>query len=255
MSLKIKHFVVFATISMLFSCKEKAYQPVHIDGKLLPVSPEIEAVDSIDAYVKPYREHIDQVLDSSLAYAPFTISKKEGTYNTPEGNLMADIVFEQTAPIFKKRTGKDLDLVLLNFGGIRAVITKGNVTARTAYEMMPFENATVVAELNGRSIRQMVSYLIEAKVPHPISGIKIVLDADGKLSSLNIQGKPFDEDRTYYVATSDYLLTGGDHMDFFKDALSVTDTDYKIRNALIDYFSKVDTIAPKVDNRFVKLPK
>jgi len=57
-------------------------------------------------------------------------------------------------------------------------------------------------------------------------------------------------ERTYNVATSDYLVSGGDNMGFFKNNTSVTNTDYLIRNAMIDYFKKVDTLAPKVDNRF-----
>jgi hypothetical protein len=55
------------------------------------------------------------------------------------------------------------------------------------------------------------------------------------------------------VATSDYLVTGGDNMTFFTEALSKTETDYKIRNAIIDYFSKVDTLTPKVDLRYYQL--
>ena len=31
------------------------------------------------------------------------------------------------------------------------------------------------------------------------------------------------------------------------------ETDYKIRNAMIDFFSKVDTLAPKVDLRYYQL--
>ena len=44
-----------------------------------------------------------------------------------------------------------------------------------------------------------------------------------------------------------------DRMDFFKKADTIYNTDYKIRNALIDYFNKVDTISPKIDNRFIKI--
>jgi 2',3'-cyclic-nucleotide 2'-phosphodiesterase (5'-nucleotidase family) len=72
---------------------------------------------------------------------------------------------------------------------------------------------------------------------------------------VNIQGVPFDENRTYYVATSSYLTQGGDDMVFFKDAMSITETDYYIRNALIDYFKKTDTLAPRIDSRFIKIER
>ncbi|GAK75774.1 5'-nucleotidase [Nonlabens ulvanivorans] len=66
---------------------------------------------------------------------------------------------------------------------------------------------------------------------------------------VTIQNKPLDKDKIYTVATSDYLYSGGDDMSFFKDTPMVK-IDYKIRNATIDYFKKVDTIKFERDNRF-----
>ena len=253
MILKIKHFVIFITIINLFSCKEKKEMVSKIEGNLLEINTSIGKTDSIDAFVAPYRKRINEVLDSPLAYAPRTITKEDGKYNTTAGNLMADIVMGAASPIFKSRTGKEIDFVVLNHGGIRSIISKGKVTARTAYEVMPFENTVVVVELNGKSVRELVSFLIRSNRAHPIAGMQIVVDKGDSLQSVNIQGKPFDESRTYFVATSDYLSIGGDHMEFFKDGLSVTETDYLIRNSMIDYFGKIDTIAPIVDDRFIQL--
>ncbi len=83
--------------------------------------------------------------------------------------------------------------------------------------------------------------------------MQIVVNKEDGLESVNINGKPFDESSTYFVATSDYLITGGDKMDFLKEYQSTTDTDYLIRNAMIDYFKKVDTLKSSVDDRFIKL--
>ena len=143
--------------------------------------------------------------------------------------------------------------MILNHGGIRSIISKGAVSTRTAYEVMPFENTIVVVELNGKSVRELVSFLIRSNRAHPISGIQIVIDKDDSLQYLNIQGKPFNEDQNYYVATNNYLVSGGDDMGFFKDGLKITEIDYLVRNALIDHFKKVDTLAPSVDDRFYKL--
>ena len=41
-------------------------------------------------------------------------------------------------------------------------------------------------------------------------------------------------------------------MRFFKTNDTVYSLDYKIRNAMIDYFSKVDTIRTVIDNRFIQ---
>lgn len=253
MYLKITHFVVFITTGFLTSCSQSPKKLVKIEGKQITIDANYAEPDSINDYIKPYRNRINEVLDSTLAYASHKISKEDGLYNTSAGNLMADIILTQANPIFKSRTGKDIDFVLLNHGGIRSIISKGLVTARTAYEVMPFENTIVVVELNGKSIIDLVQYLINSKRAHPISGAQVILNKDNTLKALNIQGKPFNESKTYFVATSNYLVNGGDSMGFFKDGINVSETDYKIRNAIIDYFKKMDTLAPKVDNRYYKI--
>ncbi|MEX0291320.1 MAG: 5'-nucleotidase C-terminal domain-containing protein [Flavobacteriaceae bacterium] len=238
---------------MNFSCKPDRQTLSQVRGEQLSINDSISPADSIEAFVLPYRNRVNEVLDSALAYAPYMISKTDGIYNTTAGNLLADILLQEANPIFKSRANKDIDFVVLNHGGIRSIISEGKVSARTAYEVMPFENSIVVVELSGKSVRDLVAFLIASKRAHPIAGLQIILDKDGGLQSVNIKGAPFDENRRYYVATSNYLVTGGDNMGFFKDGLSFTDTDYLIRNAMIDYFKKVDTLAPVVDDRFMKL--
>ena len=250
MRLKIKHFVVFVTIIGLTSCHQDYKALKKIEGKQIPIDSSYIQNASIEEFVSPYRRRINEVLDSTLAYAPKTITKIDGEFNTSAGNLMADIVLSEANPIFNSRTGKEIDFVLLNHGGIRSIISAGNVSARNAFEVMPFENNIVVAEIKGSDVQEMVSYLINSGRAHPIAGMQIVLDKNKRLRYAKIKGRPLDTERTYYVATSDYLVSGGDDMGFFKNNTSITDTDYLIRNAMIDYFTKVDTLTPKVDNRF-----
>ncbi len=253
MILKIQHFVIFITLLGVFSCQRQPPKLSEISGKQLPIASSLLVDDSVDAFIAPYRNRLNAVLDSTLAIATTPITKTDGAYNSSLGNLMADIVFAEANPIFKRRTGHPIDFVLLNFGGLRAPIAPGKVTARTAYEVMPFDNSIVVVKLNGKSILKLVEYLIESKKAHPISGIQVVLDANNHPVKTSIQGKPFDEGNDYFVATSDYLLDGGDSMFFFKEAMEHTDMNYYLRNAMIDHFKKVDTLAPMVDDRFYKL--
>jgi 2',3'-cyclic-nucleotide 2'-phosphodiesterase (5'-nucleotidase family) len=249
----MKHFVVFITIVLLAACSQRPPKLNSIKGEQLIINSDLSSNDSIENFVAPYRSRVNSVLDSVLAYAPRAIVKTDGVLNSSEGNLMADILFQQAQPIFRLRTGHEVDMAMLNYGGIRNVISAGGVTSRTAFEVMPFENYIVVLELPGKAIREMISYLIEYDRPQPISGMQIILNKDGTLHSANIQGKPFDENKTYYVATIDYLLQGGGNMDFLQNNNSVTELDYLLRNAMIDYFMKVDTVEAKVDDRFIQI--
>jgi 2',3'-cyclic-nucleotide 2'-phosphodiesterase (5'-nucleotidase family) len=171
------------------------------------------------------------------------------------GNLMADILLLQGDKIFRMRENIPVDMAIMNHGGIRADISEGPVSERTAYEVMPFENGLVVAALKGITVKKMVAFLTEARVPHPISGMEIRLDSEGSLESIRIQGKPLDPDRVYYVATSDYLIGGGNGMTFFQEREGLYKTDYTIRNAMVDYFREVDTLRSRVDDRFIQIER
>ncbi|MDC6363103.1 MULTISPECIES: 5'-nucleotidase C-terminal domain-containing protein [Flavobacteriaceae] len=240
-------------MGFLFSCKQETQQLSSIQGQQIPIDASLHEVDSIVSFVEPYRTRINQVLDSALAYAPKPFLLDDGKRNTSMGNLMADIVLEEATPIFKSRTGNDLDFVVLNYGGVRSIISEGSVSARNAYEVMPFENRIAIVEMSGSAVRELITFLVNATRRHPIAGMQIVLDKKGGLESVDIQGKPFDETRTYFVGTSDYLVQGGPSIGFFKDTISTSDIDYLLRNAIIDHFKKVDTLNAIVDDRFIQL--
>ncbi len=237
----------------LFNCKEPKAYLSKIEGKQIQLIDSIAIDSEIEAFIKPYRTHIMKDLDSILAYAPNTYSKTDGDFNTAIGNFMADAVFDEANPIFKQRTGKNIDMVLLNHGGIRSIISKGNITTRTAFELMPFENTLIVVALKGSQIDSLTTYLSKAHKAHPISKLKLAIDENYNIVEATINGKKIDKNQTYYVATNDYLFNGGDDMTFFKTNEGFTVLDYKIRNALIDNFKKADTINPIRDNRFIQI--
>jgi 2',3'-cyclic-nucleotide 2'-phosphodiesterase (5'-nucleotidase family) len=253
LSLNIKQFVLFVTFTVfLFSCSEKPRRLQKVEGEFVAIDTSLVAVDSLEAFVKPYRDRINTVLDSSLAVAPRSLLLDDDPLNTSLGNYMADMFFRRAQPVFKSRTGKDIDMVLLNHGGIRSIVSKGAVSRRTAYQLMPFENQMVVAELDGAAMQELLSYLSEDVRAHPIANAQIVFDKNKKPVSFIINGMPLEDSKTYFVGTSDYLLAGGDRMDFFKKAVSVTELDYLLRSAIIDDFMANDSIVSSVDDRIIK---
>lgn len=252
-NMKINPFFIFFFVLIIFSCKKEHYNLNKIEGKLIPITDTLDSNPEIEAYVKPFREHVENDLDNVLSYSYKTYSKTDGEFNTAIGNFMADAVYEQANPIFKSRTGKDIDLVILNHGGIRSIISKGNITTRTAYEIMPFENSIVVVALKGKNIHGLVNYLVEAKSAHPVSKLKLKIDKDFNVIEALVNNEEIDTSKTYFVATNDYLYSGGGNMTFFKPNDSLYDLNYKIRNALIDYFKKTDTIKPVIDDRFIQI--
>lgn len=247
-----KNFFLLTFIIVLSSCQKKEHL-VQVEGIRIEINDTIPNNFDIEAFIKPYRLHVNKTLDSVLAYAPEAYSKRDGILNTAIGNLMADIVLEQSNPFFMSKTKNAIDMVLLNHGGIRASIPKGNITARTAYQVMPFENSIIVAEMKGIHIRKLIEYLQKARKAHPISGLKLTVDKDFNIVSALINNTEINDEEVYFVATNDYLYNGGDEMYFFEHAERTHKLNYKIRNAMIDYFTKVDTISPIIDDRFLQV--
>jgi len=249
-----KTFCFLLLLLVLNACNDKHtnYSVEEIHGKQIPVNDSITTTPEIDNYIAPYKDNVEAQLNTILSYNKNTMLKSDGDLNSAIGNMMADYVFEETNALLNRRGGKQLDMVLLNYGGIRAGMTEGIVTLQTAFEIMPFENEIVVLELSYEQMQQMLTYLQKAKTAHPVSGVTIEFDKNYQLQSFLIQGEKLHPERTYFIATSDYLRDGGDGMNFFEGALQEITMDYKIRNLLIDHFRKTDTIDYKADSRFIR---
>ncbi|WP_405293373.1 5'-nucleotidase C-terminal domain-containing protein [Algibacter sp. Ld11] len=251
--MRITYLFILLNIFVFSGCKDQKLHLTKIEGKQITITDSLGGNSEIEAYIKPFKDRIEKDLDSVLAYAADTYTKNDGEYNTAIGNFMADAVYSESNPIFKNRTGKEIDMVLLNHGGIRSILSKGYVSKRTAFGLMPFENSIVVVALKGEQVDSIMHYLSRGKRAHPVSGIKLKLDKNDNIIEAKVNGKNIEKDKTYYVATNDYLYNGGDNMSFFKTNDSLYVLDYKIRNALIDKFIKLDTINPSIDDRFTQI--
>ena len=248
----MKHFVLLLTFSLLIACASHPYYVTKIEGKKIGVKDKQSAVPEIENYIKPFREHIDKDLNEVLANCPENLDKSKGELQTNIGCFLADITLEKSNPIFLKRENKKIDVCVLNHGGIRTILPKGDVTARNAYEVMPFENSAVVVGLKKEQIIAIANYIISEKKPHPLSGMTFTISKDKLPINILVQGKPLEENTIYYVVTSDYLSNGGDNMEFFKQNVERHDLDYKLRNIMIDYFKDVDTLVINKDIRITK---
>ncbi len=251
--MRFTHFLFLLYFLIFLNCKEQKIHVNKIEGRQIEVSDSLKIDPKIEDFIKPYRAHLQKKIDSVLAYSKEEYSKTDNKFNTVIGNFIADAVFEEANPVFKMRTGKAIDMVMLNYGSIRSSISKGNITINTAYRIMPFENSIVVVAMKGAQIKNLVAYLVKSKEAHPISKLKLSIDKDFNLIDYKINGQIVDTDKTYYVATNDYLYYGGDGMTFFKPSDSLYVLNYKIRNALIDNFIKIDTLKTVRDDRFIQL--
>ncbi|RRO13429.1 5'-nucleotidase C-terminal domain-containing protein [Flavobacteriaceae bacterium 14752] len=244
--------IILLCFAVLMSCQNQP-ELVKIKGQQIAIDSNLTQDKSLEEYIEPYRNAIQEEMNRPLSYTKKAMFKSDNPLNSAIGNMMADAVYDMANPIFYTRHKDSIDGVLLNYGGIRSGINQGVITTKTAYNIMPFENMVAVAELDAQSIKAMINYLGKNQVAHPISNMQLRIKNNSEILDFKINGKPINDDKTYFIATSDYLLQGGDNMIFFKNAKQVYKLDYKLRNLFIDYFKKQDTISSSADQRFVKI--
>lgn len=235
-------FVLFLTVVQLSACGTTGLHNTKIEAKKISVTATLPANTTIENYIAPYRDTLNRELNTILAYAPETFDKSKGKWNTTIGNMLAEATLAKSDKLLYYKEKLHVDGCLLNHGGIRSIIPKGLVTLRTAYEVMPFENSVKVVALKGTQIYAMAQYIAEVQKPHPLAGITLTLDANRQIKNILIQGKPVEKDKTYYIASVDYLIDGGDNMTFFAVNDGVYNLNYKLRDLYIDYFREIDTL-------------
>lgn len=241
---------LFLLLLVLVSCKKESKNLNKITAKNLVVTTTITPSEKIDSVIAPYKKKLTAEMQEVLTYAPKDFLKNNEGMQTSIGNLMADLCYRMANPIYKKKTNESIDFVMLNNGGIRATIPQGKVTVERAFKLMPFENELVAVTLTGEKITELVDYFIKNKTAHPFCrNVNLTLNDNDYL--LKIRGKDFDKNKSYTVLTSDFLQSGGDKMTFFKNPEKLTKLDCKMRDVIIDYFKKVDTLQASIDNRVI----
>ena len=250
--MRVLYLSILSFCFALVACKTESNQQKY--GYNIEINQQVLSDSSIVKYYQPFKKNLEEsLMNTPISYSPETYKKNDGELNSTLSNMFADATYEMSNPVFNKMSGKNIDIVLLNNGGIRSIISKGNISEKTASELMPFENSIVVLELSGLSIIKMIDYLRKVKLQHPISGLQITLNNDYSVNEVKINGVSIENEKKYYVATTDYLLEGGDKMYFLAETTKTTDINYKMRDILIDYFKKYDTLKLKSDNRFMRI--
>ena len=163
------------------------------------------------------------------------------------GNFVCDALKFAADSLF---TCDKPDIIIVNRGGLRAELPKGNVIVSNIFELMPFENEMVLTKISGEKLESFL-VLFENK-KHPFFGAKIRITND-KVMEFLIDNKPLEKSKTYTLVTSDYLLNGGDNFTFLKESTSVIYSGKKIRDAIIDYCiyltKNSKQIVPYIDER------
>jgi 2',3'-cyclic-nucleotide 2'-phosphodiesterase (5'-nucleotidase family) len=228
--MKFRVSLIYLVAFLLASCSVQYNLQSHSES-IYDVKADNDS--TITAMIAPYKIGIDSVMNKVLC-----ISKIEMTKGKPEsliGNFVCDLCLQQYSNM--------ADICVMNNGGLRSILPKGEITKGMIFELMPFENELVILELGSDDYIQLLEYITK-RGGEPFAGVNIIMDENGTVLSQSLdlnKGK-------IRVLTSDYLANGGDKMSFFKDKKQ-TKVGIKLRDAIINYCVAQDTISSELDNR------
>jgi 2',3'-cyclic-nucleotide 2'-phosphodiesterase (5'-nucleotidase family) len=230
------------------ACQRAAYAPT---AHFAPVTSQpvgkTQAEDpAIAALIAPYHDKVTAQMTEVLGTAPAPLVKSAG--ESPLSNFVADLQRERAS----KELGQPIPLGVMTNGGLRAGFAAGPITLGSVFELMPFENELVVLDAPGPVVQQLFDYAAHVKMA--VSGATYTVTFDGLPKDIRIGGQPFDvnENRTWAIAISDYLATGGDNLVFFKPIMP-RHTNVLLRTAIADHIRALtkagQPVTAKVEGR------
>ncbi len=238
-------------------------------NKLVKVTEESAKDETVAAAAKVIVDRINAEYGEVFAKSEveLTGNKAPGNRNmeTNLGDLITDSMMWQIL--------KDADslavpaenvVAVTNGGGIRAWIHKGDITKNDVFTVLPFGNTMTVVYVKGADLLEALeasTYCTPGAVGGfpQIAGMKITVDTTAQYDanaetypgstyygpkSINrvtideVNGKPFDPNATYAVATNNFTAAGGDTYYAFARSEGSIDTGYTLDTILMDYIKE-----------------
>ncbi|KAF9205042.1 hypothetical protein BGZ49_004556 [Haplosporangium sp. Z 27] len=195
------------------------------------------------------------------------------------GDLIADAMLQYVRNSTFAHGGKDdrknpkhpkqpwADVAIINSGGIRAGIPKGNFTTGEAITILPFGSYVLQTPMKGQEIltsleavavgyRNDTGTTVTSFIQ--VSGMRFTYDPSrnttktaiikAEIQDKNKKWHNISPHKTYSVVTLDFMLNGGDNI-FLKQNRTGTIQYAKQDQVLMEYVEKSKVITPYVDGR------
>lgn len=261
------------------------YEVVSRAGQYISVATSVAEDPAIKAIVDPYVAAFATYNNQAIGQTTVALDALQAfTQETNAANLQADAsVYE-----LETKNGIDVDFHLSGAMTNRAVATSGpypvSLKVSDMFSLMPYENSLVVMEMNGPQLKAVLERAYRNYYYYKyVSGYggysyyttcMIDVNAGGKITyndlypaaydpnkqyvvSLVVNGNEidFNDASTYYrVSTVNYLAAGS--CNFNNSGVSlwplnqiVNDTQFYVRDAVIDYIKAMGTVSPAIQGR------
>lgn len=231
---KIQYFLFFAILFLSVSCSRTSYKIVKVYATRITIDSVYDKnKDSVSSKILAgYVDIVDKKMNKVIGYAPEGINKIRSEDN-PLCNLITDMLLENSG----RFTGKKADVSIMNQGGIRANLRKGNITVGNIYEILPFDNSLCLLNVTGSELRRILKAAAARR--HGLGNVTIYRNKKGGIVDFKVGGEKIEDERKYSISTIDYLAEGNDGMECLKDLKDKEiPANSFLRDLMISYISE-----------------
>jgi 2',3'-cyclic-nucleotide 2'-phosphodiesterase (5'-nucleotidase family) len=238
--------IYYVVLSLIFALACKTHFNVqkntasHQDLKTVTPQSQTETI------IAPYQQKLSAQMNQTIV-ATSDVLTKDGTESNL-GNFVCDAMYYFYDSLQVK---SERPIVLVNRGGLRTNLPKGNVNVGNIFELMPFDNELTLVHITGTDFKKVITLIIEKK--HSFKNLKIAITKND--TSITYYNQTIDAQKKYWLLTSDYLANGGDSFSCLKSATERTNLNIKLRDAVLVYCKALTRtgklINPYTDGRFL----
>ncbi|UFJ43317.1 5'-nucleotidase C-terminal domain-containing protein [Brevibacillus humidisoli] len=233
---------------------------VAFSGGLVEYDETVTADPEVDQLVQEVVQKVDESMNVVIAKSEVALDGDRNFVRKREtnvGNLITDIMLERTQSI----PGYEADVALTNGGGIRTQLDAGDITKKDLYSLLPFPNTLAVVEVTGEELKQAlengVSQVEEGAGRFPqISGMSFSYDpkkpAGERVVEVKVGDEPLDLNKTYKVATNDFIAAGGDGYESLKKE-DFFNTGLTLYSVMEEALIQKKVVNPQVEGRIVEV--
>ena len=199
-----------------------------------------------DRFIKGIQDQYNETLKVVLGTTPYLLTVNDPADGKRRIRSGETNLGDLTADAYRVQLGADIGLS--NGGGIRTDIKPGNITYNDTLAVFPFGNMGCVIEATGQKIKDALemasrdypeecggflqvswlTYTIDTSVKSSVrlddKGNFISVDGPYRVKDIMVNGGPIDLNRTYTVASHNYMLkSGGDGMTMFSGCNVIKD--------------------------------
>lgn len=251
MKSKILALSVASAALLTASCAQHKYYVSDVQRSRIVIDSRYDANPDREAaaFVQPYKAKVDSMMSPVMGVAACDMERRRP--ESPLSNLLSDILVWSS-----KDFNEQPDFAVYNMGGIRASISKGNVTRGDILDVAPFENKICFLTLKGSDVLELFRQIAKVGGEGLSHSVRLEITGDGRLLAATVNGKTIDPAASYRIVTIDYLAQGNDHLEAFRkktDVVSPKDDKNNARALIENYFfdkkAKGEKIEAKIEGR------